>query len=456
MGGIARPAALAWMWLLLAGQGLWAWEADVHFGLTKWLALKAGFAPDEADRVAGGNIQVDDSWVTGPIQSSLLSCPADPSGATTVHDNHFPSKVDVRKAPALRAVDAGTVWRTGVPRPIPAPGNLDQLGQYLHALQDSWSHQLEPDVPPTCDPELAWSHAERRGGWSCHLADLTYRWPNDVEAMAQATYHLLQARSTGKPADWTTLVPDVRAFARRRSKWDKDEWFRAQWTGEPWFAARLDALEFLQGSSLPDCSDPGPCQPYPFALVVEHAKRIGAGRRALDVPPQIVSFAEGFLRAMARDSFNDVMNALDAGLAQAALRDALSISGPCQALVATAVPLMLTRGMVRGDGGRQPLALCELALEERLRGRPLSCAQALEGIRRALNEPVRVGPSLEEMRKLVPEGPDYDYDVRPGRGPNTWVGIARFKHIFSDVLVLHIGGTLEEPRVTGFGWLPRQ
>ena len=50
--------------LLLAGTLLLpataaAFESDVHFGLTQWLALKAGFTQQEADALATGDQRVD-------------------------------------------------------------------------------------------------------------------------------------------------------------------------------------------------------------------------------------------------------------------------------------------------------------------------------------------------------------------------------------------------------------
>ena len=37
-----------------------AWEADVHRGLTEWLARQAGFPPDAARAVGSGDNHADD------------------------------------------------------------------------------------------------------------------------------------------------------------------------------------------------------------------------------------------------------------------------------------------------------------------------------------------------------------------------------------------------------------
>jgi len=45
-----------------------AWEADVHFGLTRWLAVQAGFSAPQADAIATGNQRVD----FGAMETMLL------------------------------------------------------------------------------------------------------------------------------------------------------------------------------------------------------------------------------------------------------------------------------------------------------------------------------------------------------------------------------------------------
>ena len=41
--------------LLIASAAAGAFESDVHFGLTEWLALKAGFDQPAAQTIATGN-----------------------------------------------------------------------------------------------------------------------------------------------------------------------------------------------------------------------------------------------------------------------------------------------------------------------------------------------------------------------------------------------------------------
>ena len=41
-------------WSSLTGA-VYGWEADLHYGLTKWLAVNAGFSLDHAELIAAGN-----------------------------------------------------------------------------------------------------------------------------------------------------------------------------------------------------------------------------------------------------------------------------------------------------------------------------------------------------------------------------------------------------------------
>jgi hypothetical protein len=435
----------------------YAWEADVHYGLTKWLALKAGFSPSQAEDIAKGDVGVDSSHVTDPIMSSLLSCRSDDSGSNTVHDNHFASKMPAPGAPPARRVTPGEVWIKQNILPVPPGSNRIVLGQYLHTFQDSWSHQAEPDVPPTCNSMLAWAHAQVRGGWSCHIADLTYRWHDDVVAMAGATYEILRKRTAGRSPAWSTLLKSVEDFAARRSKWEKDDWFRSQWAREPWFAQDkyFRSLEFLQGLTVPDCREAGECKSYDFSIVGQYAKSIGESGRAADVPGDVFDLFGKLLTTMVGQSTGTTTELIDAAGAQGALANSLNIREPCAALTVTMAPLMLTVGMVRGDGARQPLALCELALEKRLNGQPLSCTEALDAIGKALNQPQRVGPSLAEVRSMS-KGPDFDYFVERAPAEGTYIGTVRFRHVMNDVLRLRVRTINGQLRISTFAWVPRQ
>jgi hypothetical protein len=61
-----------------------AWENDVHYGLTKWLALQAGFTEQQSIWIADGNVGIDKSPITEPVHTTFASAcvgNADPTGS---------------------------------------------------------------------------------------------------------------------------------------------------------------------------------------------------------------------------------------------------------------------------------------------------------------------------------------------------------------------------------------
>src|SRR6185503_15640586 len=80
---LSLPAAL------LAAISCWAFESDVHFGMTQWLALKAGFNEREAATIATGS-QRDDT------------------GVKRAGGHHYPTSGAVPGDPEVRAVVAGS------------------------------------------------------------------------------------------------------------------------------------------------------------------------------------------------------------------------------------------------------------------------------------------------------------------------------------------------------------
>jgi hypothetical protein len=250
-----------------------AWENDVHYGLTKWLALQAGFTEEQATWIADGDVGIDKSRITEPVHTTIVSaCTGnDDTGSGQVHDHHFPSDRSVPNDPNLRIVRPGYVQQGGNAQSAPRIRDYNdrsrfrEFGEYLHAFQDTWSHQGEPDIPPVCNPKLGWGHAFNRGGWACHLADLTYHWRDkDLIPMAMATYDVLIAQTPGAAKSWDDLKPKIETFAMARSKWEKDTWFDQE---------KFNDRSFLQEISLPDCVVNGPCPgPYPFQKLVANWK----------------------------------------------------------------------------------------------------------------------------------------------------------------------------------------
>ncbi len=238
-----------------------AQEADVSFGLTKWLAIQAGFTQEQADTLAIGDQRVDSGDMQYIELLPTYACLAsDTEAANLVRLSRFPSQVTAPAAPERRIVAPGNdvamkaLIGLEQAKPAQAPYLLQLMGAALHTLQASWAHQGVPDVPRpfgslgSCDPSLAWAHSRARGGWNSHRADLTFAWPAETLSMAEATYNALQRlpaiagvqRSTKA---WADLRGELMDFVRASSKTDKRKWFEAQ---------GIKDVSFLEGISLPD------------------------------------------------------------------------------------------------------------------------------------------------------------------------------------------------------------
>src|SRR5436189_3444899 len=80
-------------------------ESDVHFGLTQWLALQAGFDAQAATIIATGDQRVDSGDVQYVDLGLMYACLGkDDVGARRAGAFHYPSFGHVPGAPELRVV----------------------------------------------------------------------------------------------------------------------------------------------------------------------------------------------------------------------------------------------------------------------------------------------------------------------------------------------------------------
>ncbi|WP_248312954.1 DUF6765 family protein [Burkholderia ambifaria] len=237
-------------------------EADVHFGLTLWLAQQAGFAPRDAEAIALADQRIDAGsieYMTSPLQYACLS-------------RFVPDAVDAqaRHYPSARSVPADAQTRTVVPGGPAALALIDaalgnagggkaafmlgQFGRALHAWQDSWAHRGAPSVPDwhrdgiECDAGLAMAAPLDQGAPSSHAADLTWRRAADVEEMAKATYQQMTRYpkidgAARQATPWDQVRQRLPDFVHARTKRAKSNWFVANGIAD---------TSFLDGISLPD------------------------------------------------------------------------------------------------------------------------------------------------------------------------------------------------------------
>jgi hypothetical protein len=191
-------------------------EADVHYGLTYWLARKAGFDKKNAEIIASGDYGADKGkynpapWVVG----LHIILDGDVGAANGVRDLHFASYQILPAAPSQRIVEPGSpaarraaIKSTDPPSAgEPSAFALEKLGLSLHPLQDSWAHQGMPDIPfrpaRQVHPDLSFGHPADRGGWYSHNADITCLddHPKEVVAAAKASYEFMVKFLASHPA----------------------------------------------------------------------------------------------------------------------------------------------------------------------------------------------------------------------------------------------------------------
>jgi hypothetical protein len=301
---------------LFVAWPLYGWETDVHYALTRWLAIKAGFSEADAELIASGDQELDDgTYSPAPWAVGLhIALTKDKSASKATQRNHFPSYADVPDTPEKRAVEpnskAAHEWALSeIDSKFGGDGRsrrraLQDFGNSLHPLQDSWSHQGVPDIPfrPVLKvwPSLGWGHPEKRAGWPFHDADLTFLHVNDAIATARETYSLLlkylgahKELKQREPIPWERLEPDVYDFARASTKELKYQWFNSD-DSVP--LNRYGRSSFLRELSLPGEQIYIKTSPLkPARHVVERDAIFQTGTS--DVPVDVRETAERFLGA---------------------------------------------------------------------------------------------------------------------------------------------------------------
>ncbi|MGQ0812262.1 MAG: hypothetical protein ACT4OO_13710 [Nitrospiraceae bacterium] len=296
-----REVVRAGRYLILAAafisDPVFAWESDVHYGLTKWLALQAGFAEQEAEAVAKGTWDKDHG-INDPVHLVWhYAClgSSDVHASKLVRDSHFPSFAKLPGKPKTRVVEAGgkAAVREARHEVEDIHGgqhefDLEKFGAALHPLQDSWSHRGVPDtpVPLFCNSMLTWGHPEARGGYKSHNADLTYQWPDDTQQAAQATYQFMQTYLTNRGRSnaakpWQALEKEVKEFGKLTTKLGKERWFARH---------GFKNMDFLQEINLEDGEQPST---YPAHLSRPLSKALPDSLKALSgrgVSPEVSKF----------------------------------------------------------------------------------------------------------------------------------------------------------------------
>lgn len=224
-----------------------AYQTDVHYGLTYWLARSTGFEVWQSHEIARENEKADVGDLDAVHAMASRVCggfdeAAAENAAQTVRDLHFRSSGTVPAPAAKRLVKPDPDPKGFTSRDVEALLVLDALsfkerlgrmGRALHGWQDAFSHAGVPDERSPCAlrrPELSWSHPRDRGGWWRSKADLTFEDPAScINAGLSSFDYLVRLRDLLKVAGPTLPRGKVRdglvVFCGARTKAAKARWF---------------------------------------------------------------------------------------------------------------------------------------------------------------------------------------------------------------------------------------
>jgi hypothetical protein len=139
-----------------------AYEFPVHFTFTMWVAETAGFPQSDAFDIAKFDQATDDDPRTQPLWG------LDGLGQTRRADYHFPGRTRLAEMERLAQ---------RCPSRAATPDQFKRVGQYLHALEDTYAHH---------GYDAAVGHL-----FSGHTADKPWSHPAEFVAMAEAKFKAL-------------------------------------------------------------------------------------------------------------------------------------------------------------------------------------------------------------------------------------------------------------------------
>ncbi len=177
------------------------YERDVHYNLTQYLAVQAGYSSSKAELIAGANQGVDDETPANPFK---------------------PRNFDLHFLPVARGV--------AMARSASGP---TELGAALHSVQDAFSHA-----------HYKWPLGHGLDNLAGNSPDNTARDPNKAMVMAEWTFKLLGGDPEELDREFLEVLFSVESMEDRREMLEeavKGRWLR--WnalSGDRWRVALQD------------------------------------------------------------------------------------------------------------------------------------------------------------------------------------------------------------------------
>jgi RHS repeat-associated protein len=213
------------------GDPLGLYQADFHFGVTYLLSIRAGFSRLVAQKIAAATERPDQDG-RSPVLSGVMARIGRETDKEQLREWHFPKELLDSGEVVPGSTYAWKKVKAGI-----ASKNLEQFGEGLHPLQDSWSHQGVPSLKGGFA-----GHPEARGGLLSSKADIPVEYPDDALGACEATYKaLLEFRDKGSqpgdleklPVPWTTVRVELRELISMRERKDKRAWLAGRGVSMP-------------------------------------------------------------------------------------------------------------------------------------------------------------------------------------------------------------------------------
>jgi hypothetical protein len=217
-----------------------AYESDLHYGLTYFLASQVGLNAQQSHELARGDELMD----TGVLDAKQaigyeLCIKGNVKASLWTRHFHFRAKKVPPALPKDRPVSNQDIFAEGQTNSVikavhDAPDAkvdyLFKLGQALHGWQDSYSHEGVSNTFWKCPTEYIWSHSGKEGVFS-HKVDQTFEDVDKCASAGKSTYeYLLKYRESMKfpriENKWAELEPKVRVFCSASTKVEKARWLR--------------------------------------------------------------------------------------------------------------------------------------------------------------------------------------------------------------------------------------
>jgi RHS repeat-associated protein len=194
------------------------YEVDVHRFLTEFLAGHAGFGETMATRIG--------------IETQALDDPGDPRDAMHGFPGWNPDNMIAYHFPTQRSLASKRRWLfNSKPSGEAGDSYFTDMGQYLHALEDSYSHSTGKDdrnwnyyaFASTNQPNFRGTDSNDPGmghALEGHKPDWTWLYEEKTMKMAENVYNELKAlaEASGQkrhgPTDWRVIEPIIRRFVR--------------------------------------------------------------------------------------------------------------------------------------------------------------------------------------------------------------------------------------------------